>query len=228
MIALAVFFVLTSVGYAQSCDGYYPTTKGVEYEHTRYDKKDRVEAKKYNIIKDIQKEGGKTVVVVHTVTEDSKGKETINTDYNMYCENGNIKVDLKTLLKERISASLTNTNSDAETEVNGTNIVMPNNLKVGDELPNSDIHMDIMAGTTKMGFGAKTFNRKVVGEETITVPAGTFDCMVLTENTEIKMLITKKGTSKLWMAKGVGLVKLEEYNKKGDLVGREVLTVYKK
>ncbi|ETN96646.1 acyl-CoA dehydrogenase [Zhouia amylolytica AD3] len=100
-------------------------------------------------------------------------------------------------------------------------------MRVGQELPDSTMEMEIMAGSVKMDFGVKSFNKKVVAEETINVPAGTYDCMVVTEHTETKMMITKKTTSKLWYAKGVGLVKQEEYNKKGDLVGLTVLTNFK-
>ncbi|MCF1191029.1 hypothetical protein LRR18_05480 [Mangrovimonas sp. AS39] len=201
--------------------------KGVEFETKSYDKKNRLESTTKNVITQVTNKGGQTVAVVHAVTTDSKGEETVNANYEMICDGDKITVDTITLLKEKLSSSLSESNSDAEAKVSGTNAAMPNNLSVGQELPDSTMEMEIQSGSIKMDFGVKSFNKKVVGEETITVPAGTFDCVIITENSETKMMITKKGTNKIWYAKGVGMVKQEEYNKKGDLVGVILLSKFK-
>jgi hypothetical protein len=71
-------------------------------------------------------------------------------------------------------------------------------------------------------------DRTVTGTETIDTPAGKFDCFIISSQTEVKMLMTKTGTSKSWIAKGVGLVKQEDYNKKGKLISSEILTEFSK
>ena len=225
-IAPILLILFTSITFSQNCDGYYPMKKGVSFELTKYDKKDKLESVTNNEIKEVYSEGGSTVAVVHTITEDKHGKETLNAEYNMYCDGELIELDLNTLLKEQMTASLAQNNTDADTEITGKNLVVPNELEVGQSLPETDMNMDIMAGTIKMNFGAKRFNRKVVGTETVTVPAGTFDCVIINEDTELKLLISKKGHTKTWLAKGVGTVKEEEYNKKGELVSHSILTKF--
>ncbi|MCQ0112554.1 hypothetical protein SAMN04487906_2164 [Zhouia amylolytica] len=216
-----------SLSLAQDCEGYYPMTEGIQFETKNYDKKNRLKSTNQHVVKEVFEKDGQTIAVVHTITTDDKGEELINTQYEVVCEGGNITVNTLKILKEKLTATLSENDSDAEANVTGTNSVMPNNMRVGQELPDSTMEMEIMAGSVKMDFGVKSFNKKVVAEETINVPAGTYDCMVVTEHTETKMMITKKTTSKLWYAKGVGLVKQEEYNKKGDLVGLTVLTNFK-
>lgn len=227
VIVACMFCCVYTIGFSQNCEGYQPMKKGVEFEIKSYDKKNRLESTTKHVINKVASQGGKTVATVHVVTTDSKGEETVNANYEMICDGDQITIDTITLLKEKLSASLSESNSDAEAKVSGTNAVLPNNLSVGQELPDAIMDMEIMAGTMKMDFGVKSYNKKVVGEETITVPAGTFDCVVVTENTDTKMLISKKTTSKLWYAKGVGLVKQEEYNKKGDVVGVTLLSEFK-
>ena len=88
--------------------------------------------------------------------------------------------------------------------------------------------MKIQAGSVTMNFSVHNKNKIVVGKETITVPAGTFDCVIVTSDTDTKMMIAKHTKSKNWYAKGIGLVKQEDYNKKGKLIGKQVLTQFKK
>lgn len=46
----------------------------------------------------------------------------------------------------------------------------------------------------------------MVGKETITTTAGTFDCFVITSGHESKMGLKFSNTSKHWLANGVGMV----------------------
>ncbi len=228
IITALCFLGLVSVMTAQDCDGYYPMKKGVTYELTSYDKKDRLKSVTKNTVKDVYNKDGSKVAVLHTVATDSHNKETLNADYNMYCDGKKITVDINTLLRERMVASMAKNGSDIDTDITGENLQVPINLEVGQELPDSNMKMEVTSGTLKMDFGAKRYNRKVIGSETITVPAGTFDCMIISENVELKLMITKRTESKTWMAKGVGVVKSEVYDKKGRLSSREELTLFEK
>ena len=42
-LASILLILFTSITFSQNCDGYYPITKGVSFELTKYDKKDRLE-----------------------------------------------------------------------------------------------------------------------------------------------------------------------------------------
>jgi hypothetical protein len=66
-------------------------------------------------------------------------------------------------------------------------------------------------------------NRKVVGIESVTVPAGTYNCYKITYDIETKLGIKVSSSAIQWMNKGAGSVKTETYDKKGKLLGSTVL-----
>ena len=70
-------------------------------------------------------------------------------------------------------------------------------------------------------------DRKVESRETITTPAGDFDCLVLSQNVATKVLINVRGSSKEWYSENIGVVRSESYNKKGKLLGYSELTSLK-
>ena len=93
-------------------------------------------------------------------------------------------------------------------------------------LPDADMLAVINMSPIKMRLTFIMTNRKVVGEETITTPAGTFDCIVLTYDYESKMGIKVTGSTKQWFAEGIGLVKQIDLNKKGKETNRTLLTKF--
>jgi hypothetical protein len=73
-------------------------------------------------------------------------------------------------------------------------------------------------------------DRKVVGKESVTTPAGTFDCFKITSNSTIKTKtvvgITMEFSAIEWLAPKAAIVKSESY-KKGKLQGYTLLTKLK-
>ncbi len=67
-------------------------------------------------------------------------------------------------------------------------------------------------------------NRKVDKFEKITTTAGTFDCVKISYDIEMKMLFTIKASAIQWFAKNVGVVRQENYNKKGKLDSYSLIT----
>ena len=66
-------------------------------------------------------------------------------------------------------------------------------------------------------------------KESVNTPAGTYECYVITQdNVSETMGVKQTMQSKLWLAEGVGMVKQETYNKKGDLMSKSELTSFKK
>jgi hypothetical protein len=159
------------------------------------------------------------------MTIDSKGKQLVNTDYTVTCDGNEIVADQKKIVASTIAANMKDPN--VTTEVRGENTRTPVALSVGQELPGNEIDIDVKSSGINMTIKVKTTNRKVAGQETITVPAGTFDCIVVTADTETIALVPKKTKTKTWMAKGIGLVKMETYDKKGKLEKVQLLTSVK-
>ncbi len=72
-------------------------------------------------------------------------------------------------------------------------------------------------------------NRKVEAKETITTPAGTFECYKISSEISSKVaFVNQKFKSVDWFAKGVGMVRTETYDKKGKLESYALLTKFEK
>ena len=71
-------------------------------------------------------------------------------------------------------------------------------------------------------------NRKVEKKESITTPAGTFVCYKVTYDMDMKVLMRRSMKTAEWLAPGVGVVKTETYNQKGELEGYTELTKFVK
>lgn len=65
-----------------------------------------------------------------------------------------------------------------------------------------------MNGVALMTMTMKTTNRKIEGYESVTTPAGTYNCMKYSSDTEVKTtMFTNKSHSVMWMAKMSALLK---------------------
>lgn len=119
-----------------------------------------------------------------------------------------------------------------ETEIESDYIMLPSDLEVGQELPESKTTLKMKiegSGANMMSSVVVIKDRKVIGQETVTTPAGTFDCYKITYNTEVSMkTIGMNRTTSYpgvhWFARNVGMVKSESYNQKGNLDSYMLLT----
>lgn len=223
---LVLFIMILGISFQSTmaqngCDGYYANQKGTKYQTKAYDKKNKLVSISNYVIKD--SDAKKTVVQVTTTND--KGKETLNTDFDILCDGNSISIDQKKLMSKQITATMTD--PSVSTTVSGNNLVTPNELIVGQSLPENEIDI-LVKSSMNMTVKFKTFDRKVIGKEKITVPAGTFDCYIVTASLDAQVLVNKKTTTKSWLAKGVGLVKQETYSKKGDLEKTDFLTAFSK
>jgi hypothetical protein len=113
-------------------------------------------------------------------------------------------------------------------EFSGTDLQIPNDISVGKELPDANMDMTMNMGGMNMTMSVTMKDRKVVGQEDVTTPAGTFNCYVISYNLDMKMGMNQKGSAKQWIAEGVGLVKQEDYNKSGNVTSSSLLTSFSK
>ncbi|MFD2828680.1 DUF3108 domain-containing protein [Leeuwenhoekiella polynyae] len=224
---LTLLFVLlvTATGMAQeSCSSYYPINKGVRYEVTTYDKKNNALTLTKNEIVAVT-DGIPLKATVHTtVTNLKKDKTTVDANFHILCSGGKITMDLNEMLQETMQEQLDG--KDASVAITGTDFELPNNLEVGQGLPDIKTDIAVKSGAINMNFHIYTTDRKVIGRESVTTPAGTFECLVITQNVDTKMLFAKNTTTKIWIAEGVGMVKQEDYKSSGKLDEYQMLTAF--
>lgn len=102
---------------------------------------------------------------------------------------------------------------------------LPSNMSPGDTLP------DVLASVKAFGLTMKitVTERKVLREETITTPAGKFNCMVIRERKVEKGMGRNRHTiADTWYAKGIGMVRHDTYDTDLKLLTSEVLTAIRR
>ena len=77
-----------------------------------------------------------------------------------------------------------------------------------------------------MTFKIDITERKVIGEETLNTPAGSFNCFKISQKIVMKTVLKMEMNSIEWYSKEVGMVKSETYNKKNKLKSYTLLTTY--
>jgi hypothetical protein len=154
-------------------------------------------------------------------TFDAKGKSIQRGSYTMECRDGVIYMDMSALLDPRTTQSF----AEMEMEISGDALQFPSRLTPGESLPDGTLQMKAgTGGLTLMNLNMTISNRKVEAAESVTTSAGTFDCMKISQESEMKAIVRKKFKTTAWYAKDVGMVKSENYDNKGELESSTVLT----
>lgn len=90
----------------------------------------------------------------------------------------------------------------------------------GAKIPNSSMRLSLQMMTLAMHITAGKF----LGTESVTTPAGTFDCVKISYTYKFNAGgESEQVNNTAWYAPGIGLVKEEGHNRRGDLIASEVL-----
>ena len=149
----------------------------------------------------------KIVVVVYKATVkstviDKKGEETFSAEYNALCEDGLFSVDMTRFFN---TAQLSQYNDEGKfsLEMDGNVLEFPAEMSAGTTL--NDGNFTVKVNSNDFTIVTMTFditNRKIEGTETITTPAGTFECQKVTYDFNSKMGIIKvRGSGVEWYDK---------------------------
>lgn len=217
--------VLLSAGiHAQDCDGYFPVKSGAFIETKSYDAKGKLTGTSQQTILAVEPLAKGLSLKVKSDQFDKKDQLTYSQDLGMRCENGVFYMDMKNFLDPSTMGGM----KDMEMTVDGLDLEYPNVLQVGQTLKDGEINMNFMSGgMSLMKMSVRLYNRKVESIESITTPAGTFECFKLSYDMDVKsiMKMTMKATQ--WVTKNVGAVKTESFDKNGKLVSSSLLTAFR-
>jgi hypothetical protein len=190
---------------------FFAMKKGAEQVFATKDAKGKTTSQARNTITEIT--GGKNAFAISYQSEllDTKGKPTDKDNPLILNYRVVIKDDVMYLdMKEMLGAI----EGLADVEASGTAMKIPSNLKVGQTLDDAEANM-------RLGFincAAEMTEGKCLAIEDITVEAGTFRCYKISQKVNTSAIgVKREGTTVTWYAKGVGAVKTESYDKKGNL-----------
>ncbi len=211
-----------------NCSPYLPLQEGVMYEVENYNPKDKLESKAATkVIKTEAIDGGIEAVMATEIFDD-KGKSINTSTFKVKCINDAFLIDMESLLDPKTMGGY----EGMDVEIDADYLVLPTSLSEGQKLEDGKVTATIgNNGVNIMTMTIDIINRKVMGKETITTPAGTFDCYVITYDVQstmgAMMPIKLNMSAKDWFAKGAGMVRSENY-RKDKLQGYSLLTKLEK
>jgi len=221
IIFVALFaFSLSSMAAAQDC-GIYSMSKGMVFRYQNLDAKGKVTGSVRTTCLDVSKDGAVVIYKVKSEYADVKNSKQSTHEYNMKCDEGKFYVDMQNFVDPKSMEAF----KDMEVAVSSKDMMYPAGLTAGQSLPDASVAISAATGGVSMlNLLVNITNRKVVGNESVTVPAGTFECYKITYDVETKLMFKINSMVTEYVNMGVGNVKTETFDKKGKLLGSTVLT----
>ncbi len=206
--------IFTLPGISQECTAYFPMEKGSVTEYEHFDKKAKLSGTSRQEVIDKQVSGGIVQLTIKSTYFDNNDEELMSSELKMECKDGVFSFDMDQYMSDEMLAGVEN----MEFTIEGDNLEFPSNMNVGDELKEGKISL-IVEDMSMMNMTITIYNRKVVAKEEVTTKAGTFECYKISYDILTDAMINIRGSSIEWIAKDVGAVRTETYNKNGKPTG---------
>ncbi|MFD1551539.1 hypothetical protein DNU06_03455 [Putridiphycobacter roseus] len=210
-----------------SCDSYFPLKEGLVWKTESFDKKGKSTGTNQMTVLGVSYIDDAMNYTIESEYQVTNKDEVQKTELTYVCKNGVLTLDFDDLMKN--FGGLEESSPDMEVKITGAGMEIPANLATGDILAETNIGMNaFMNGMKIMGGSVRVYERKVEAMENVTTAAGTFECAKITSKTYINMGFVKSTTSSIeWISKKAGMVKSEQYDKKGKFAGHTELVEYK-
>lgn len=220
-LILVINFTFTLIA-QNDCNNLLQFKKGFKSQMTSYDKKDQVQSVVNSEILEIKSSGSDMIAVCNIKMENNKGKkemESMKTEFR--CSNGVFYMNFRDLIGDNQALKQM---EGMEVKVEGGEMGFPTNLSIGQMLDDSDMTMQmIMNGTPLMKMTLNMKERKVEAKETVTTPAGTFECYKISYTVGMSSGFGGNSKGAMWVSKGM-TIKTESYDKKGAKSGYTLMT----
>lgn len=208
--------------YAQDCKNFVYMTNGKVVKYSSTNAKGKLIT---NLIYTVKAIAGNKATVNSAVIND-KGKELSTADVIMECNGNNMNIDMRSLMPNSNASPYKNMTVKATSSF----LNYPAKMQAGQNLPDGNFTMEMYEKDNKMmDVALQIKDRKVESKESITTNAGTFDCIKITYNTQVKtttmgMTIPLNMKMTEWYAPILGLyVKSEASTNNGKLTSTTVL-----
>lgn len=178
-------------------------------------------------VKGITQSGGKTISEIEAQQNTSDGDMSLTLYY--VCDGDNFYIDMSSMYEQITQQMEGETGGDntqikemidsAEIDVSDGFTAMPKVLYPGLKLPDASFSFTMNSSGMEVVMHSTVTDRVVVGKETVTTKAGTFECMKIRSTTSANMnmmgrnINTGNATDYVWLAPEIGMVKQESYSK---------------
>ncbi len=231
-IGICFVFLLPQEALTQ-CNPYFTYDEGTSLTTTNYNAKGKEQSSQTMEIVDKTVSGSKEVLKTNLTINDKKGEEIFTNQIELICEDGVFRMDLSRFAPPGMEQV-----EGMSISYEGEGVTIPSELSVGKSLPDGNFSMKVNSDNPALSgmMGGTTVaitDRKVAAKESITTPAGTFDCFKITSNSAVStkmmgMTRTMETRSIEWISEDVGMVRVESYDKKDKLSSYTELTAFSK
>ncbi|MDP4149412.1 MAG: hypothetical protein Q8927_02590 [Bacteroidota bacterium] len=226
-VFLAALLLTASYGYSQDCQSFFFFQKNKTIEMSISNKKGEPNGKQVYQVSDVTIAGGTTTATIATEMFDKNGNSLAKSNSSVQCHEGTIMVDMRMMLPPRESEQYA-----ASARTQSFLLEYPTAMHVGDALKDGNLSMQLNmpppgAGAPPgppgpPGFGRTInmaiSNRKVEAQESVTTPAGTWNCykisfkcrMTVKNGVPFAIPVNLDGFE--WYAPGFGVVKSQTKN----------------
>ncbi len=220
LLALAGVLLASGQTVAQSCQNYYQFKNGAVIEMTITNRKGKVTGKQIIKPSNVHTVGGALTATVNTQFVNENGKELNSSVYQAKCLGNKIEVDMRMSMPPSPQGSPT---GSADATLTGDYLTYPATLAVGSHLPDGNAQLTMNNGGIAATSTIAITNRQVVGKESVTTSAGTWDCFKITAHTKLAVAMGRLNLPAMnldtteWYAPGFGLVKTESEHGKTEI-----------
>ena len=223
-LILLSFLLLSVSSFLQAqCNPYFPIKNGGEWVYENFNGKGKTTGKNQQRVTAFTSSASGFKATIHTIMLDEKGKELTNGDLEVTCEQGVILMDMRRFIPQEQMKAF----GASEIKVESANLEFPATLKAGQTLKDGSITVTAIGSQIPMSMVVTIFERVVEAQESITTPAGTFECFKIRSKMHLKnqmgIVMNFDFSSVEWLASDGGNIKSESYNKNGKLQGSTVL-----
>jgi len=223
-ISLLSFFTLTIATAQTECTPYVPVNEGANWEITDYNAKGKKEGRTAYKLVEKSVSGDEMTFTIQSTAYDKKDKVIFEQTFDASCKAGTLNFGMSFKLDGQALAAY----ESMDVEVDASDYKIPTLSEApGTQLKDGSLTVGIQ-GPITMKMKVNITDRKVEASEMVTTPAGSFECVVLSQTVSTKIVVNVVGRSKEWYAPEIGMVRSESYNKKGKLLGYSELTVLDK
>ncbi|WP_439558906.1 TapB family protein [Dyadobacter sp.] len=224
-LLLACCFIATFLlpASAQDCAGF-TLKEGSGFEMDNFDAKGKSVGKIIYKVAKVSKDGAFTVFNIDMESFNNKGQSQLKNTYEMKCDGNVMVMDASALVSQEQMKSF----QGMDMKFTYDNIEYPSKYNVGDKWKDASVKGEGKSTAMPVTFNMAIKNRTVVGQEKLTVPAGTFDAYKINADMNVQMVmgfpikvdmqtISYRTPSVVWD------LKTETY-RKGKLMGYSELT----
>ncbi|SDE06208.1 hypothetical protein SAMN04487996_103236 [Dyadobacter soli] len=182
--SIACIMVLSVRSFAQECAGF-AFKEGSGFEMNNFDGKGKSLGKLTYKIAKVTQEGANTVVMIDMESFNAKGKSELKNTYQMKCDGNMLTLDAASLISQEQLKSFQN----MEMKFTYDNIEIPSKLSAGDKLKDAAVKGEGKSGPMTVVFNMLIKNRTVVGQEKLTIPAGSYDVYKINSDMNMEMVM---------------------------------------